>query len=209
METPLRNSILERYHLIHSRNQDTPKLYHSYAPGAPRGATFLDPSAYQLSYVVLDGRRITPNTSSGIIMVQLTGHPYIAGDVVRLLYHQQDGYPAPEVFAEVRWMIPQDIQHVSGNPWKQLLAFHLGFACASGRLISSYFPSPELDVRCWKFREHMDVNDPATPPSLVPVAAIRCQLARGVYDIRSPRLWLTTSLHGVCNLLYRFTAYNG
>ena len=116
----LRDAILERYHYIQTCHPEAPKLYHSFALGAPRGATFLDPSAYTLSYVVLDGHRITPNTSSGIVLAQLTLHPYLASDIIRFLYHRQSRYLTPEIFAEVRWMVPDNIMQVWGNPWQNL-----------------------------------------------------------------------------------------
>ncbi|TBU21201.1 hypothetical protein BD311DRAFT_679081, partial [Dichomitus squalens] len=82
------------------------------------GATFLDPTAHTLSYIVLDGRRITPKTSSGIVKVSLHGHPYLAGDVARLFLHQQPGYSSPNIFAEVKWLLPEDINQVANNPWR-------------------------------------------------------------------------------------------
>ncbi|TBU44115.1 hypothetical protein BD309DRAFT_893052 [Dichomitus squalens] len=156
------------------------RLFHAYDSDVPSGATFLDPTAHTLSYIVLDGRRITPKTSSGIVKVSLPHHPYLsprhlAGDIVRLLYHRQPGYLSPAIFAEVMWLVPQDINSVANNPWREY---------------------PELDVRCWKYREHMPSDGPTGLPPLIPVTAIRCQLARGVYDLKSPRLWLTTSLGG-------------
>ncbi|TBU58453.1 hypothetical protein BD310DRAFT_819367, partial [Dichomitus squalens] len=117
VDMPLCDAILRWY----TQNRaGTPEhhLYHAYDCNAPPGATFLDPTAHTLSYIILDGRRITPRTSSGIVKVSLPQHPYLAGDVARLLIHQQPGHSSPAVFAEVLWLVPQDIEQVANNPWR-------------------------------------------------------------------------------------------
>ncbi|TBU39691.1 hypothetical protein BD309DRAFT_871794, partial [Dichomitus squalens] len=117
LEMPLCDVIL-RWYMQNRASAAGPHLYHAYDRNAPSGATFLDPTAYTLSYIVLDGRRITPRTSSGIVKVSLPQHPYLAGDVVRVLLHQQPGHSSPGVFAEVMWLVPQDINQVANNPWR-------------------------------------------------------------------------------------------
>lgn len=95
-----------------------PKIYHSYDRAAPRGAMFLDTAAHLLTHIVIDGRRITPRSPSAIVKVRLPSMPDLAGDVVRLFYHEQPGHATPQIFAEMLWMEARSASGVAGNPWQ-------------------------------------------------------------------------------------------
>ncbi|KAH9939994.1 hypothetical protein B0H21DRAFT_697913 [Amylocystis lapponica] len=56
------------------------------------------------------------------------------------------------------WLRHLDVTPVEDDPW------------------SDY---PELEVEFWEYQLYMDVHDRGTPPTVIPVSAIRCQLARG------------------------------
>ncbi|TBU38986.1 hypothetical protein BD309DRAFT_994083 [Dichomitus squalens] len=117
LDIPLCNGVLDWYR---QQQRNVPageqaSLYHAHDRHAPS-----DPTARTLSYVVLNGRRITPKTSSGIVKVSLDGHPYLAGDVVRFFLHQQPGFSSPPIFAEMMWLVPQNIAQVANNPWHEL-----------------------------------------------------------------------------------------
>ncbi|KAI9060900.1 hypothetical protein FKP32DRAFT_1577059, partial [Trametes sanguinea] len=58
-------------------------------------------------------------------------------------------------------------------------------------------PSPELEVKFWTLKHYISTTAPDCPPSIVPVSAIRCQLARGVCAATNPKLWVTTTLEQV------------
>ncbi|KAI8986142.1 hypothetical protein BD414DRAFT_461603 [Trametes punicea] len=98
------------------------QLYFSHDRHAPPGAIFFEHHAHELSYVILNGRRITPRDASAIVKVSLPSRPDLAGDVIRLLYHKQTGFARPQIFAEMLWMDPQPITLVAGNPWRALYA---------------------------------------------------------------------------------------
>ncbi|OJT14069.1 hypothetical protein TRAPUB_9381 [Trametes pubescens] len=99
--------------------------------------------------------------------------PDLAGDVVRLFYHEQPGHAAPQIFAEMMWMEARPASEVAGNP-------------------------PELEVKFWKFKHYQPHDTPGIgPPPIIPVDTIQCQLARGICAITKPKLWVTTTLEKV------------
>ncbi|TFK81258.1 hypothetical protein K466DRAFT_502435 [Polyporus arcularius HHB13444] len=117
LEFPLRDEILKFYRANPPRTADPPSLFHMHDCQAPRDGPFLSTSAHTLSYVVLRARRITPLGDSSIVRVMLPNHGYLAGNVVRFLFHEQFGRPEPALFAEMQWMIPQDMPGDGNDPW--------------------------------------------------------------------------------------------
>ncbi|KAI0366609.1 hypothetical protein BV20DRAFT_951745 [Pilatotrama ljubarskyi] len=118
LDLSLRDAILSFY----NSDPSTPRgvrFYHGHDSDAPSGSIFLNTTAYTLSYVVKDGRRITPASSSGIVKVYTASASYLAGDVVRFLYHVQPGRPRPHIFAEMRWMVPQAFTDPPESPWAE------------------------------------------------------------------------------------------
>lgn len=122
LERNIRGIVKTHYSKLYDIDGVCRVLYQSYDLNVPPRSVFLTPSVQTLTYVVLRGRRITPKSSSAIVKVRLPGFQrYLAGDVVRLLLHQQAGY-APQVFAEMAWMIPTWLAALDGpnDPWKDL-----------------------------------------------------------------------------------------
>ncbi len=121
LERSFRDEVIKHYNQARTNTNDSerPTLYHVYDRTAPRGSAYLNSSAQTLSYVVLHGRRITPRSASGIVKASLDGFPYAAGEVLRLLLHEQHGFP-PQVFAEIAWMVPAKVAELEGdnNPWR-------------------------------------------------------------------------------------------
>jgi hypothetical protein len=63
-------------------------------------------------------------------------------------------------------------------------------------LIVWYF-SPELGVETWVYKQYAKPNDPDFPPQVLPMADIRCQVARGKIRYTKPPLWITTTMDRV------------
>ncbi|KAI0717703.1 hypothetical protein C8T65DRAFT_707076 [Cerioporus squamosus] len=117
---PVQLSLPNREEVLKFYRKHAPQftIYHAHDPAAPRPCTYLTPTAHTLSYaVLLNGRRITPLSSSAIVRIFIEGHGYLVADIIELYLHKQSGQDTPQVFAEVRWMIPQDINRVFDNPW--------------------------------------------------------------------------------------------
>ncbi|CDO75664.1 hypothetical protein BN946_scf184941.g17 [Trametes cinnabarina] len=55
----------------------------------------------------------------------------------------------------------------------------------------------KLEIRYWAHKQYIPFNSPGCPPLVIPVHNIRCQLARGVCEITTPKLWITTTLEKV------------
>jgi hypothetical protein len=80
---------------------------------------------------------------------------------------------------------------------------HALAACVHAKLIDS----PELEVMFWELDVYWNPQDPDAPPILIPLQAIRCQLARARLEMVEPELWATTTLERVsplCTLLVAF-----
>ncbi|KAI0716047.1 hypothetical protein C8T65DRAFT_738286 [Cerioporus squamosus] len=159
LERSFRDEVIKHYNSRSSgRNQPAqPKLYQVYDPSAPQHtATYLNSSVQALSCVILNGCRITPHSSSGTVKACLGSFAYPAGEVLRLLLHEQIGYP-PQVFAEMTWMQPARIEELEGanTPWHDY---------------------PELEIRPWVLCKFANAGAPTTPPTLIPIDAIQCQL---------------------------------
>lgn len=118
LDRTARELVRNHYTDIRDKHGTRRRLFHAYELDVPPRSVLLMSFVHDVSYVVLHGRRITPKSSSGIVKVRLDGFQYLAGDVVRLLLHNQLGY-APQVFAQIAWMIPAQINELDGanDPW--------------------------------------------------------------------------------------------
>lgn len=98
-----------------------PQIYHRHDARAPHNSVFLDTAAHTLRFIIVNGRRITPGTSSAIVKVSLPGRGSdFAGDIIQFFYHTQTGFATPQVFAEMSWMVSRQSMNVAGDPWKEL-----------------------------------------------------------------------------------------
>ncbi len=57
--------------------------------------------------------------------------------------------------------------------------------------------SPELGVETWVYKQYATPNEPDFPPQVLPLADIRCQVARGKIGYTKPPLWITTTMDRV------------
>ncbi|KAI0351887.1 hypothetical protein OH77DRAFT_1592537 [Trametes cingulata] len=161
--------------------QRPPHVYHFHDPAAPPGSMFLEPACTPLSYILVDGHRITPHatsssgkSTSAVVKVLHQGASF-CGEVMRAFSHVQPGFPAAQVFVEMLYMVPAPpgVSPVRGNPWE---------------------PYPELEVKFWLYRKHHDTKSPLIPPPILPASSIVCQLARGAAPGTTPPIWMTTTL---------------
>ncbi|KAH9858844.1 hypothetical protein C2E23DRAFT_880266 [Lenzites betulinus] len=184
VSTSLRDGMLAFYNTLAGSPRDAQspaQIYHRHNPNAPRNAVFLDTVAHTVRYVIVNGRRITPGTSSAIVKVALPHtNTVLAGDVVALLSHTQTGFAALQIFAEMSWMVSQQSMVVAGDPWVEF---------------------PELDICYWTYQARILVNSNSAP-LVIPAQAIICQLARGICTITTPRLWITTTLDKAIPLFF-------
>jgi hypothetical protein len=58
--------------------------------------------------------------------------------------------------------------------------------------------SPELGVETWEFNEYLKPQDPESPPFVIGMDEIQCQVSRGEVTHTKPHLWITTSMDRVC-----------
>lgn len=112
LSVKLRDGVLAFYNTVDGtpRGLDSPtRIYHRHDREAPSDAIFLDTAAHTVRYIVINGRRVTPGTSSAIVKVSLPrSDTVLAGDVVALFYHTQTGFSTPQIFAEISWMVPSE-----------------------------------------------------------------------------------------------------
>ncbi|KAI0054975.1 hypothetical protein BV25DRAFT_323575 [Artomyces pyxidatus] len=171
-----RAALYQRY------NSEKQRVYYNTDTRRPATGVFLNNRAQFYSYVLVDGRRITPvheakaqRPSAAIVKVMINGNMY-GGVVMRVFQHEQKGLRAGEestIYAEMKWMKRQMLSPVVDDPWKDF---------------------PKLEVEFWSLDTYLDDQSPDSPPAVIPISAIRCQLARCVCRTVRPPLWITTSL---------------
>ncbi|KIK81198.1 hypothetical protein PAXRUDRAFT_35943 [Paxillus rubicundulus Ve08.2h10] len=104
------------------------------------------------------------------------------GEVINILSHTQDHIASdPKILAEIRYMKELQLSPVPDDPWSDF---------------------PELDIRCFSMNEYWEPTEGGSPPRLMPVDLIECQIARGVIDSTVPPLWITTTMDRVSLVLH-------
>ncbi|KAJ7303413.1 hypothetical protein DFH08DRAFT_722219, partial [Mycena albidolilacea] len=58
-------------------------------------------------------------------------------------------------------------------------------------------PSPELGMETWEYKVFAASDNPESPPCVLPVEKIKCQVARGVFANTDPKIWVTTTMDRV------------
>ncbi|KAI0072408.1 hypothetical protein K474DRAFT_1711614 [Panus rudis PR-1116 ss-1] len=172
-----RKALFEHY------NRSAQVIYFPSDSCAPRGAIFLNSNAIFHRHFLLDGRRITPvstsiksSASSAIVQTRIAGEMHV-GEVLSVFQHSQRGTSTestPSIFVEMRWMKRRLESPVEDDPW------------------SDY---PELEVEFWEFNKFYAPDELGAPPIVIEASTIVCQVARGVCTISKPKLWATTSLN--------------
>ncbi|KAJ7929475.1 hypothetical protein B0H13DRAFT_2310618 [Mycena leptocephala] len=133
-------------------------------------------------YTLLDGRRVTSTAysrrgaSSSLIQVHWRREVY-AGEIREIFRHAQPGIPGskqtPMVF--VAWMVASEDTPLDKDDFM-------------------WYEFPELAVETWIYKKYAAPNDPDSPPQVLPLSDIECQVARGKIRYTNPPLWITTSL---------------
>ncbi|KIJ13114.1 hypothetical protein PAXINDRAFT_181417 [Paxillus involutus ATCC 200175] len=142
----------------------------------------LNDDAQFYRHVLLDGRRITPlsenrrdSAGSSIVRVIWNEDEWY-GEVINILSHTQDHIGSdPKILAEIRYMKELQLSPVPDDPWSDL---------------------------CFSVNEYWEPTEGGSPPRLVPVDLIECQIARGVIDSTVPQLWITTTMDRVSLVLH-------
>ncbi|KAJ6565710.1 hypothetical protein B0H10DRAFT_2112487 [Mycena sp. CBHHK59/15] len=134
-----------------------------------------------LDYALLNSRRVTSTTlskrghgaGSSLIQIQFNGEIY-AGEIRHIFRHKQRSIPKSEetLLVFIAWMI----------------------ASTETPLDHDDFIWYELDLAIQSIRT---TNDPDSPPQVLPLADIQCQVARGIVKYTEPPLWITTTMDRV------------
>jgi hypothetical protein len=54
--------------------------------------------------------------------------------------------------------------------------------------------SPELDFQIWSYNEFWGLHDAESPPTVIVLKDVACQLCRGTVQSMGLDIWITTSL---------------
>lgn len=112
--------------LLSYYNRNGVRLYSTTDMNVPRNPIFFSSKARFHRHFILDGRRITPtqsssktSASSALIKAVVDGR-MCAGEVLVTFQHHQQLDTDAIYYIEVRWMKPEALSAVEGDPWAQL-----------------------------------------------------------------------------------------
>ncbi|KAJ6565432.1 hypothetical protein B0H10DRAFT_2112899 [Mycena sp. CBHHK59/15] len=140
-----------------------------------------------LDYALLDSRRVTSTTlskrghgaGSSLIQIQFNGEIY-AGEIRHIFRHKQRSIPKSEetLLVFIAWMIASTETPLDHDDF-------------------IWYEFPELGAETWQYNRYAPPNDPDSPPQVLPLADIQCQVARGIVKYTEPPLWITTTMDRV------------
>ncbi|KAJ7112016.1 hypothetical protein C8R43DRAFT_1040902 [Mycena crocata] len=175
-----------RLGLLHYYNRKGPKV-HLPRTNPPPGARTNMMAAYAEIYdfALLDGRRITSTTrskggtaKSALIQVTLNENTYV-GEIQVIFRHEQPGIPDSKdiLLIYVKWLKRSTLTPLNDNKfvWEDF---------------------EELGVDTWKCDVYAHPSDPNldSPPFVIPLSEVQCQVARGRIKFTKPPIWITTTM---------------
>ncbi|KAJ7611135.1 hypothetical protein DFH06DRAFT_1373949 [Mycena polygramma] len=164
-------------------NKNSTMVHLPRAPQQQAHAQMLGAFVDIYDYALLDGRRVTSTTrskrgsaGSSLIQIQFGEDPYV-GEIRVLFRHKQTGIPSSEstVLAFISWLKPSPETPLDDNSF-------------------IWHDFPELGVDTWIHNGYAPPNDTSSPPSVLPLADIQCQVSRGTIKYTRPPLWITTTM---------------
>ncbi|KAF8157655.1 hypothetical protein K438DRAFT_1861264 [Mycena galopus ATCC 62051] len=137
-------------------------------------------------YSLLDGRRVVPakharnnSADAALIQVQFNGEGHV-GEIRELFIHEQPGVLGAEktLLAHIEWMKRSDTTPLEDNVfvWGDNPDFH------------------DLGVETWEYKIYEQPGSLSSPPAVLPLAEIQCQVSRGKIWFTEPPIWITTTM---------------
>ena len=116
-----RTSLYKHYNAVQKQ------VYYCTERAKPTDMAFLSHRAQFYSYILLDGRRITPliesrnhSASAAVVKVILDDKMHV-GEVLRVFHHAQEGIADQStVYVEIRWMVHRLLSPIEDDPWSDL-----------------------------------------------------------------------------------------
>ncbi|KAJ7673008.1 hypothetical protein DFH06DRAFT_1174028, partial [Mycena polygramma] len=169
--------------LVAHYNKDSPTVHLPRATRRQGDTQVLGAFFDTYDYALLDGRRVSPTTrskrgsaGSSLIQIRIGGEPYV-GEIRVMFRHKQPGIPDSEttILAFISWLKPSPETPLDNDSfiWHEF---------------------PELGVDTWIHNRYAPPNDTSSPPSVLPLADIQCQVSRGTIKYTQPPLWITTTM---------------
>ncbi|CAK5283400.1 unnamed protein product, partial [Mycena citricolor] len=131
-------------------------------------------------HAFLAGRKVIPCSlhgrpvGSSLVQAYFNNVPH-AGEVLYIFSHRQPGISVThqDLLVAIRWMVPSDYSPLDNTGLWDLF--------------------PELGVETWKLNQFVDPIS-NTPPMIVQLANVHCQVARCTVTHTDPPLWITTTI---------------